>query len=206
MNIQPKPETLVPQSVTTGPLPGSHKIYHRALGHEDILVPFREIALDPSANEPPVRVYDASGPYSEDNAHIDLAAGLPRLRAPWLARRAGIETYTGRAVKPEDNGSVSPEKLVPPCPAATSPRAGGAGQLVTQYEFARAGIITEEMIFVAARENLGRELMVEGALQTPRRRRKFRRLDPGFRHARIRPRRDRPRPRHHPGQYQSSRA
>ncbi len=63
MNIQPKPETLVPQEVTTGPLPGSRKIYHRALGREDILVPFREIALDPSANEPPVRVYDASGPY-----------------------------------------------------------------------------------------------------------------------------------------------
>jgi phosphomethylpyrimidine synthase len=149
MNIQPKPETLIPQSVTTGPLPGSRKIYHRAQGREDILVPFREIALDPSANESP----DASGPYSEHDVHVDLGAGLPRLRAPWLARRAGLETYAGRAVKPEDNGSVSAEKLVPPCPAATSPRRGTAGLPVTQYEFAKAGIITEEMIFVAARRD-----------------------------------------------------
>ncbi len=153
MNIQPKPETLVPQSVTTGSLPGSRKIYHRAEGRDDILVPFREIALDPSANEPPVRVYDASGPYSEEGAHIDLAAGLPRIRAPWLAKRYN-HTYGGRAVKPEDNGSVSPERLVPPCPAATSPRVGDPEKIVTQYEYARAGIITEEMIFVAHRENL----------------------------------------------------
>jgi len=164
MNIQPKQETLVPQSVTTGPLPGSRKIYHTPTGHEDIAVPFREIALDPSANEPPVRVYDASGPYTEANVHVDLGAGLPRLRAPWLARRAGLETYAGRAVKPEDNGSVSEDKLVPPCPAATSPRRGTAGHPITQYEFAKAGIITEEMIYVAARENLGREQMVDGAL------------------------------------------
>jgi phosphomethylpyrimidine synthase len=163
MNIQHKPESLVPETVTTGPLPGSRKVYHAVPGHADVKVPFREIALDPAAKEPPVRVYDASGPYTEENVHIDLAAGLPRLRAPWLARRAGLETYAGRAVKPEDNGGVTGNRLVPPCPANVSPRKAVAGAPITQYEFARAGIITEEMVYVAARENLGRAAMVEGA-------------------------------------------
>jgi len=162
MNVHDKPQNLAPQSVTSGPLPGSRKVYYRP-GGADIAVPLREIALDPSANEPPVRVYDASGPYTEADPRIDLSAGLPRIREAWLARRAGLEFYAGRAVRPEDNGAVSPDRLVPPCPANTSPRKGRAGALVTQYEFARAGIVTEEMIFVAARENLGRETMLEGA-------------------------------------------
>ena len=63
MNYQPKAGTLVPETVTTGPLPGSHKVYFPA--GEGIRVPFREIVLHPTANEPPVRVYDASGPYTE---------------------------------------------------------------------------------------------------------------------------------------------
>ena len=163
MNVHDKPQNLAPQSVTSGPLPGSRKIYYRPGGHGDVAVPLREIALDPSANEPPVRVYDASGPYTEADPLVDLSAGLPRIREAWLARRAGLEFYAGRAVHPEDNGAVSPDRLVPPCPANTSPRKGRAGALVTQYEFARAGIITEEMIYVAARENLGRETMLEGA-------------------------------------------
>ena len=66
-------------------------------------------------------------------------------------------------MRPEDNGAVSPDRLVPPCPANAPPRKAEDGALVTQYEFARAGIITEEMIFAAARENLGRESMVEEA-------------------------------------------
>ena len=163
MNIQHKPGSLVPETVTTGPLTGSRKIYHHAGGRADIRVPFREIALDPSAKEPPVRVYDASGPYTESDIHVDLSAGLPRPRAPWLAHRAGLETYAGRAVRPEDNGNVPTEKLVPPCPASTSPRRAKAGQIVTQYEYARAGLITEEMVYVAARENLGREAALAGA-------------------------------------------
>ncbi|VTZ49637.1 thiamin (pyrimidine moiety) biosynthesis protein [Methylocella tundrae] len=163
MNIHDKPQNLAPQSVTSGPLPGSRKIYARPAGRADIAVPLREIALDPSAKEPPVRVYDASGPYSEDDPQINLSAGLPRVRESWIAKRQGLEFYSGREVRPEDNGVVSPDRLVPPCPANTSPRKARDGALVTQYEFARAGIITEEMIYVAARENLGREHMVEGA-------------------------------------------
>jgi len=163
MNIREKPQNLVPQSVTCGPLPGSKKIYHHPEGRPDIAVPFREIALDPSANEPPVRIYDPSGPYTQDEISIDLSKGLAAIREPWLAGRPGLETYAGRAVRPEDNGGVAQDRLVPPCPANRSPRKGRGDAPVTQYELARAGIITEEMIFAAARENLGREQLAEDA-------------------------------------------
>ena len=144
-----------PSAVTTGPVTGSRKVYSSPAGHPDIAVPFREVALDPSANEEPVRLYDCSGPYTESNASIDLAAGLPRVRAPWIAKR-GFAAAMAREVKPEDNGFVPQDRLVPECPATQDLRVGVDGQMVTQYEFARAGIITEEMIYVAHRENLGR--------------------------------------------------
>ena len=144
-----------PSAVTTGPVTGSRKVYSSPASHPDILVPFREIVLDPSAKEEPVRLYDCSGPYTEGNASIDLAAGLPQVRAPWLAQR-GFASATARAVKPEDNGFVPEDRLVPACPAPQTLLEGRDGQIVTQYEFARAGVITEEMIYVAHRENLGR--------------------------------------------------
>ena len=162
MNYQPNPKSLVPESVTTGPLAGSRKVYAPAPGAPEIAVPFREIALHESAKAPPVRVYDASGPYTADGFVPDLSAGLLRPREPWLAAR-GFEIYQGRAVRPEDNGNVGADKLVPPCPANTSPLRAKSGQRATQYEYARAGIITEEMIYVAARENLARDKAVEGA-------------------------------------------
>ena len=151
-----------PSSVTTGPITGSHKVYSSPVGHADISVPFREIVLDPSAQEEPLRLYDCSGPYTETNATIDLAAGLPPVRAPWLAKR-GFAPTTAREVKPEDNGFVPADRLVPECPAPQTLLEGRDGQLVTQYEYARAGIITEEMIYVAHRENLGRAAAADGA-------------------------------------------
>ena len=144
-----------PSAVTTGPVTGSRKIYTSPAGHPDILVPFREVVLDPSACEEPVRLYDCSGPYTEENAAIDLAAGLPRVRAPWIARR-GFTSAVAREVKPEDNGFVPQDRLVPECPATQDLVEGRDGQMVTQYEFARAGIITEEMVYIAHRENMGR--------------------------------------------------
>jgi phosphomethylpyrimidine synthase len=151
----------VPQSVTTGPIAGSHKVYAAPSSHPDMRVPLREIVLsDPL--EPPVRVYDPSGPYTETDARIDLAAGLPTVRESWIAAR-GFDIVEGRAVKPEDNGNVSSERLAPHCPAQRVLRAGRAGQMVTQYEFAKAGIVTPEMIYVAHRENVAREAAVDGA-------------------------------------------
>src|SRR5947209_17848233 len=76
-----------PSAVTTGPINGSHKVYSSPDDRPDISVPFREIVLDPSAREQPLRLYDTSGPYTEVNAAVDLAAGLPAIRAPWLAAR-----------------------------------------------------------------------------------------------------------------------
>lgn len=151
-----------PGHVTTGPIRGSRKVYSSPAGHPEIRVPFREIALDPSANEPPLRVYDTSGPYTDSDAAIDVRSGLPKPRAPWLAAR-GFNATTPRGVKPEDNGNATGDHLVSPCPAPHSVIKGADGQLVTQYEFARAGIITEEMIYVAHRENLGRLKAAEGA-------------------------------------------
>src|SRR5579863_2824278 len=150
-----------PESVTTGPIAGSRKIYATVRSRPDIAVPLREIALsDPL--EPPVRVYDPSGPYTEADARIDLARGLRPVREAWIAAR-GFAPVEGRAVRPEDNGNVSEDRLVPACPAERTLRAGKKGQRVTQYEFARAGIITEEMIYVAHRENLAREAALDDA-------------------------------------------
>ncbi len=162
MNEMPK--FAAPETVTTGPIVGSRKVYAAAKGRPDISVPFREIALsDPK--EPPVRVYDPSGPYTESAARIDLAAGLAPAREAWIAAR-GYAAIEGRAIRPEDNGAVSGDHLAPLCPATRTLRAGKPGQLVTQYEFARAGIVTEEMIYVAHRENLAREAAVDNAAAT----------------------------------------
>ena len=157
MTVQQKPA-----AVTTGPVIGSRKTFSSPAGRPDILVPFRDIDLHPSANEPPFRIYDTSGPVTDPAARIDLEAGLIPLRTPWLERR-GLAPIAPRAVKPEDNGNIGDDKLVAECPAHRTVLAGVAGRPVTQLEFARAGIITEEMIYIAHRENLGRAQMAEGA-------------------------------------------
>jgi phosphomethylpyrimidine synthase len=162
MNIHTNIEHAAPVEVTIGPLPASKKVYEATSERADILVPFREIALtDPTM--PSLRVYDTSGPYTDLSTTIDLSKGLATIRAPWLAKRDGLYAYSGRAVKPEDNGDVPVDRLVPPCPANRQPLIGTQGKMVTQYEFARAGIITEEMIYVASRENIGRKAQLEGA-------------------------------------------
>jgi phosphomethylpyrimidine synthase len=151
----------VPKSVTTGPIAGSHKVYAAPKSYPDMRVPLREIALS-DLLEPPVRVYDPSGPYTETDACIDLAEGLAPVREAWIKTR-DFDVVGGRAVKPEDNGNVSSDRLAPHCPAKRALRVGRPGQMVTQYEFARAGIVTQEMIYVAHRENLARETALEGA-------------------------------------------
>ena len=153
------PKFAAPRTVTTGPIAGSRKVYAAASGRADIRVPFREIALsDP--NEAPIRVYDPSGPYTESDIAIDLANGLKPVREAWIEARDFAQVQP-RAIKPEDNGNVSADRLAPLCPAERTLRAGKPGQLVTQFEFARAGLVTEEMIYVAHRENLARERAVE---------------------------------------------
>lgn len=165
MNAHTKPQKnsvkAAPQTVTTGPIIGSRKIYVAAPEHPDMRVPFREVVLSTDA-EPPVRIYDPSGPYTETDASIDLNAGLVQPRRAWLDAR-GFEVVAGRTVTAADNGNISAEQLVPACPAQRPILQAQPGQMTTQYEFARAGIVTPEMIYVAHRENLGRAAMLEGA-------------------------------------------
>ena len=98
MTVQSK-STTRPSSVTTGPIAGSRKIYSSPAGRPDILVPFREIALDPSAKEEPYRAYDCSGAYTDPSITIDLEAGLPPIRREWIARR-GYDLVAPRMVRP----------------------------------------------------------------------------------------------------------
>lgn len=150
-----------PSTVTTGPIRGSRKVYVTPPEDPSLRVPLREIALaDPQG--PAFHVYDPSGPYTDHAVTIDLAAGLPLVRESWVEGR-GFPAIAGRATSPEDNGGVGPDRLVAPCPAPRTLRKGKEGQLVTQLEFARAGVITQEMIYVAQRENLARTQMDESA-------------------------------------------
>jgi phosphomethylpyrimidine synthase len=154
--INKSPENSGAISVTTGPIVGSKKIYIPGERHTDIRVPMREIDLDPSAKEPPVRVYDTSGPYSDPKAAINIAAGLPRLREPWIRARGDVETYDGRSVRAEDNGHAQGEHLVPQYPSLHRPMRAKAWRAVTQLAYARTGIVTPEMEYIAIRENIGR--------------------------------------------------
>jgi phosphomethylpyrimidine synthase len=158
MNIVAK--TISP-NVTTGPLPASTKVHKPGVLHPDIRVPMREIAVHPTAGEPPVTVYDSSGPYTDPTHRLDIEGGLPRLRHDWVLARGDVAAYEGRHVKPEDNGFATGERLTPEFPVRNEPLRASDGQSVTQLAYARAGIITAEMEFVAIRENLGREALKE---------------------------------------------
>jgi phosphomethylpyrimidine synthase len=141
--------------VTTGPIRGSKKIY---VGERRVAM--REIYLDPSCDDAPVRVYDPSGPYTDANARIDINMGLPEIRSSWIRDRGDVEEVAQREVRPEDNGQLGPDRSggVAPFPNVrkTVLRAK-PGMNVSQMHYARKGIITPEMEYVAERENLGRE-------------------------------------------------
>jgi phosphomethylpyrimidine synthase len=143
-------------SVTSGPLPASRKIFVDGERHPDVRVPMREIQLHPTANEPPLVVYDPSGPYTDPDAAIDIHRGLDPLRLPWIRRRGDVEAYAGRDARPEDNGFAG-AALVPEFPAKRRPLRAKDGRAVTQLAYARQGLVTPEMEFIAIRENVARE-------------------------------------------------
>ena len=149
--------------VTTGSLPASRKTYVAGDLFPDLRVPVREIDLHPTANEPPVPVYDTSGPYTDPEVSINVEKGLARARTAWIKERGHVEEYEGREVKPEDNGGATGKHLAREFPIRNKPLRGDGSGLVTQFEFAKAGVITREMEYVAIRENLGRKAMLEGA-------------------------------------------
>jgi phosphomethylpyrimidine synthase len=145
--------------VTTGPIRGSKKIHVGPLN-----VAMREIHLEPSSGEPPVRVYDTSGPYTDSNARIDISVGLPELRRPWIMTRNDVTEVTQREIKPEDNGQLGPDRSggIAPFPNVRKQvLRAKPGNNVSQMHYARKGIITPEMEYVAERENLGRARLAD---------------------------------------------
>jgi len=146
-------------SVSTGPLPASRKIHVSGERHPDLRVPLREIEVSPSAKEPPVRVYDTSGPYTDPAVTIDIRAGLQPVREAWIRARGDVEETAGRAIRPEDNGLRPGEASVVPSfdRSHRRPLKGKPGRAVTQLAYARAGIVTPEMEYIAIRENRGRK-------------------------------------------------
>ena len=168
-------ETNEPQS--TDALPASTRIYVGGTLHPEVRVPMREIKLSPTKNfsgelEPnaPVRVYDCSGPWGDPNFEGDVTEGLPALRKNWIEKRGDVASYEGREVQPMDNGylsgkhaeyaSSSERNRLIEFPGLTGnkrkPLRSSAGHPVTQLWYARQGIITPEMEFIAIRENMGR--------------------------------------------------
>jgi phosphomethylpyrimidine synthase len=219
---------LVIPKVTTGALPASRKVYSQPEAAPDLRVPLREIALDASSGEPPLPVYDTTGPYTDPAVAIDVEKGLTRARIEWVKERGGVEQYQGRDIKPVDNGNVTGKHLARNFPntpkpwraISTSSFRGATPDLIrgsepgiqnearnthldsgsgtpdlgytrdqdskitqvgnsrlgcrpgmtsdgthplTQLEWARAGVITKEMIYIAERENLGRKKQLERA-------------------------------------------
>jgi len=149
--------------VSTGPLPASRKVHVPGERHPDVRVAMREIDLTAAAKEPPVRVYDPSGPYTDPAIAIDIRLGLPPLRDAWIRARGDVEEQTGRAVRPEDNGLKSGEvsAVLVFDRAGRRPLRAKPGKAATQLAYARAGIVTPEMEYIAIRENLGRARAAE---------------------------------------------
>ena len=163
-------------------LPSSRKVYVETNGstvnqlQQNLRVPFREIALSPSKDydgnleeNPPVRVYDTSGVWTDPSYKCDVRDGMPALRRDWVVGRGDVEEYQGREVLPQDNGYLTKgaEEIAKANERGTleefpglrrAPLRAKQGKCVTQMHYARRGIITPEMEYVAIRENLGRQI------------------------------------------------
>jgi phosphomethylpyrimidine synthase len=144
------------------PFPASHKVYVQG-SRPDVRVPMREItqhdtpAMFGAEPNPPITVYDNSGPYTDPAASIDLAGGLPPLRENWIAERGDNEALDGPTSE-FGQARIADEKTRHlRFPSLREPRRAISGANVTQMHYARRGIVTPEMEFVAIRENLRRE-------------------------------------------------
>ena len=161
-----------------GKRPGSRRVYVQGKIHSDVNVSMREIELNPTkkltgeaeSNEP-VRIYDCSGPWGDPQENCDVEQGLPALREKWIHDRNDVEEYTGRGVKPEDDGYLS-ERHIEHTANRNQHRAfpglkrlplRGKDHPVTQLWYAQQGIVTPEMEYIAIRENLGRDQVAEKA-------------------------------------------
>ena len=169
--------------ISTDPIsPNSRKVYVNGALHPDIKVPFREISLSPSTtisgngngngndhhkenSESSILVYDTSGPYTDPEAKIDIREGLQPIRLPWIMGREDVEYYDARTILPKDDGyrdGENPNTERFPKTRSQVLRAK-PGQNVTQMHYAKKGIITPEMEFIAIRENQKRKQWIEDA-------------------------------------------
>ena len=155
-------------------LPNSKRVYVNGTIHPDIRVPFREISQSPTRSlngetekNAPVRVYDTSGPWGDPDFDGDVAKGLPAQRDKWIRDRGDVEEYDGRKAKPLDNGYLSnvhadhatqrdkANRLTEFPRLGRKPLRASAGHPVTQFWYAKQGVITPEMEYIAIRENMG---------------------------------------------------
>lgn len=145
-------------TITREPISGSRKTYVASETMADVKVAMRDILL---TNGDKVSVYDTSGPYTDSDVDIDVRKGLPEIRTPWIAARADTEAYEGRAVQAIDNGHTDQEKGLAELAEALqrTPRRALPGKNVSQMHYARKGIITPEMEYIAVRENQSREAL-----------------------------------------------
>ncbi|MCI3918770.1 phosphomethylpyrimidine synthase ThiC [Paenibacillus sp. TRM 82003] len=167
--------TVTPSSVEViapSSFPGSRKVYVEG-SRPDLRVPFREIALAPSVDRAgaetenaPVRVYDTSGPYTDAETSVDIRRGLAPLRTAWIEERGDVEAYEGREVRPEDNGyapgdprAEATQELFPG--ERRRPLRAREGANVTQLHYARRGLVTPEMEYIAIREGVSPEFVRE---------------------------------------------
>ena len=216
----PKPSMVV-DTAAIQPLPNSRKI-HVAGKWPDIRVPMREISQSDTPTQfggeanPPITVYDTSGPYTDPAARIDIQSGLAPLRAGWIAERGDCEQLAGLSSEYGRAREADPKLAELRFNLTRQPRRALPGRNVSQMHYARRGIVTPEMEFVAIRESLRRreyldslrrrqEQQAGGTDDAPASGPGLRRGAAGGDHAGIRARRDRRRPRHPAGQHQSPR-
>jgi phosphomethylpyrimidine synthase len=186
VNMIASKDTLSPHS--SDQLPNSRRIYSPGTLHPDVRVPMREVTLSDTRTyqgelqaNAPVRIYDCTGPWGDPDFQGNIEHGLPALRAAWIRSRGDVEEYDGREVKPQDNGYLSAThaeyasqqeakgRLTPFPGLKRKPLRAKAGGNVSQLYYAKRGIITPEMEFVAIRENMGRTRAWEASTgQTPR--------------------------------------
>ena len=140
------------QNITQVPLPASKKVYIPSANFADVQVPMRQVTLTTGEE---VHLYDTSGPYTDVDVDIDIHRGLPDVRSPWIKSRDDTESYTGRETKPADNGVSDADQATryynPEL--QRTPRRAVDGANITQLHYARKGIITQEMEYIAIREN-----------------------------------------------------
>ncbi len=156
---QEKRFTTSNEILTREPLPASTKVYVSGKIYPDIKVPMREILL---TNDDKLTVYDTSGIYTDPSENIDVACGIKAIRKDWIAKRENTQEYQGRIMVPEDNGYNSDVQLeyvtAGSKELARTPLRAKLGQNVSQLHYARRGIITPEMEFIAIRENQNRAM------------------------------------------------